>query len=75
DFGARMGDYYESFVTDEARALQFTLDDLRAWKPAATAARRGRKKDLPHEAIASNGPDDRHAPVRMARHRWHWHAE
>jgi hypothetical protein len=36
DFGARMGDYYESFVTDEARALQFTLDDLRAWKPAAT---------------------------------------
>jgi hypothetical protein len=45
DFGARMGDYYESFVTDEARALQFTLDDLRAWKPAATAARRGQRKD------------------------------
>ncbi|HCZ15673.1 MAG TPA: hypothetical protein DHV85_14005, partial [Candidatus Accumulibacter sp.] len=44
DFGARMGDYYESFVTDEVRALQFTLDDLRAWKPAATAARRGRKR-------------------------------
>jgi hypothetical protein len=44
DFGARMGDYYESFVTDEARALQFTLDDLRAWKPAATTAKRGRKK-------------------------------
>ena len=44
DFGARMGDYYESFVTDEARALQYTLDDLRAWKPAVTAAKRGRKK-------------------------------
>jgi hypothetical protein len=44
DFGARMGDYYESFVTDEARALQFTLDDLRAWKPVATTAKRGRKK-------------------------------
>jgi len=44
DFGARMGDYYENFVTDEARALQFTLDDLRAWKPAVTAAKRGRKK-------------------------------
>ncbi|SBT07043.1 conserved hypothetical protein [Candidatus Accumulibacter aalborgensis] len=43
DFGARMGDYYESFVTDEARALQFTLDDLRAWKPAAPAIKRGRK--------------------------------
>ncbi|HJW55339.1 MAG TPA: BREX-2 system adenine-specific DNA-methyltransferase PglX [Burkholderiaceae bacterium] len=44
DFGARMGDYYESFVADEARALQFTLDDLRVWKPLATAAKRGRKK-------------------------------
>jgi hypothetical protein len=44
DFGARMGDYYEAFVNDEARALQFTLDDLRAWKPAATTAKRGRKK-------------------------------
>ena len=44
DFGARMGDYYASFVSEEARALQFTLDDLRAWKPAATAARRWRKK-------------------------------
>ena len=44
EFGARMGDYYESFVNDEARALQFTLDDLRAWKPAVAAAKRGRKK-------------------------------
>ena len=44
DFGARMGDYYESFVADETRALQFTLDDLRAWKPPVTAAKRGRKK-------------------------------
>jgi hypothetical protein len=44
DFGARMGDYYESFVADEARALQFTLDDLLAWKPPVTAAKRGRKK-------------------------------
>lgn len=43
-FGERMGDYYRSFVTDEARALGFTLDDLRAWKPAATAVKRGRKK-------------------------------
>lgn len=44
DFGARMGDYYEAFVNDEARALQLTLDDLRAWKPAVTTAKRGRRK-------------------------------
>lgn len=43
-FGERMGDYYRGFVTEEARAQGFTLDDLRAWKPAATAAKRGRKK-------------------------------
>lgn len=43
-YGERMGDYYRGFVTEEARALGFTLDDLRAWKPAATAAKRGRKK-------------------------------
>ena len=43
-FGERMGDYYRGFVAEEARALGFTQDDLRAWKPAATAAKRGRKK-------------------------------
>ena len=43
-FGERMGSYYKGFVSEEARALGFTLDDLRAWKPAVTAAKRGRKK-------------------------------
>ena len=43
-FGERMGTYYRGFVTDEARALGFTLEDLRAWKPVVTAAKRGRKK-------------------------------
>lgn len=43
-YGERMGVYYRGFVNEEARALGFTLDDLRAWKPAATAAKRGRKK-------------------------------
>jgi len=43
-FGERMGDYYRAFVTEEARPLGFTLEDLRAWKPAPVAAKRGRKK-------------------------------
>ena len=42
-YGERMGDYYKGFVAEEARALGFTLDDLRAWKPAVTA-KRGRGK-------------------------------
>jgi hypothetical protein len=43
-FGERMGSYYKGFVAEEARSLGFTLDDLRAWKPAAVAAKRGRKR-------------------------------
>ncbi len=43
-YGERMGTYYRGFVNEEARALGFTLDDLRSWKPVVTAAKRGRKK-------------------------------
>lgn len=44
DFGVGLGDYYRSFVEDEARALGLTPDDLRAWTPPAKpGARRGRK--------------------------------
>ncbi len=43
-FGERMGTYYKGFVTEEARSVGFTLEDLRAWKPTAVAAKRGRKK-------------------------------
>jgi hypothetical protein len=43
-FGERMGTYYRGFVSEEARALGLTLDDLRAWKPVAAATKRGRKK-------------------------------
>jgi hypothetical protein len=43
-YGERMGPYYRDFVNDEARALGYTLDDLRAWKPTATGVKRSRKK-------------------------------
>jgi len=42
-YGERMGDYYQGFVLEEARTLGCTPDDLRAWKPEATTAKRGRK--------------------------------
>lgn len=45
-FGERMGSYYRSFVTEEARALGFTLEDLQGWKPAAVPARRGRRRTV-----------------------------
>ncbi len=43
-YGERMGTYYRGFVNEEARALGFTFDDLRGWKPVVTSAKRGRKK-------------------------------
>ena len=43
-YGERMGKYYRGFVSEEARALGFTLADLRGWKPVVMAAKRGRKK-------------------------------
>ncbi|SEA51052.1 BREX-2 system adenine-specific DNA-methyltransferase PglX [Nitrosospira multiformis] len=43
-FGEHMGDYYRGVVSQEARELGFTLDDLRAWKPAVAAAKRGHRK-------------------------------
>ena len=42
-FGERMGNYYEGFVAEEARALGFTLEGLRAWRPATTVATRRRR--------------------------------
>jgi hypothetical protein len=44
EFGdARLGDYFEGYVTLEASALGATLDELRAWRPAPAKARPGRK--------------------------------
>lgn len=43
EYGLRMGDYFADFVAQEARSLGCTLDDLRAWKPAVVAGKRGRK--------------------------------
>jgi len=41
-YGERMGTYYKGFVKEEARTHGFTLDDLRAWRPAASTTRRRR---------------------------------
>ena len=46
NFGERMGDYYDGFVRDEARALGVTLEALKDWKPAVPAARRGRRRSV-----------------------------
>jgi hypothetical protein len=43
-YGERMGTYYRGFVNEEARALGFTWNELRAWKPTVARGKRGRNK-------------------------------
>jgi hypothetical protein len=38
-----MGSYYRGFVTEEARTMGFTVEELKGWQPAAAAVKRGRK--------------------------------
>lgn len=44
EHGARISDYFESFVQDEARPLGTTAEAVRGWRPEATATRRGRRR-------------------------------
>ena len=41
EFDGRMGDHFEAFIDDEARALALTRDAIRNWTPPK---RRGRRK-------------------------------
>ena len=51
EYGVRMGDYFASFVESEARALGFTLDDLRNWRPPQLQRKpRGRRARGKEEA-------------------------
>jgi len=45
-YGERMGQFYAGFVEEQAREQGWTLDDLRAWRPAVTATRRGRPRKV-----------------------------
>jgi hypothetical protein len=43
EYGQRMGEFYEGFLDEEARALGLTRDAIRSWTPpAAVSRRRGR---------------------------------
>ena len=44
EFGIGMGDYFEGFIDEEARALSLTHESIRAWAPPEGRGRRGRRK-------------------------------
>jgi hypothetical protein len=45
--GMRMGDYFEGFINEEARQLDKTLAEIKAWTPPARVTRRGRRRTGP----------------------------
>jgi hypothetical protein len=55
--GLRLGDYFEGFVKGQCDELGISLDDVRAWRPAARTARRAAKASPRKRATAST-PDD-----------------
>lgn len=44
EFDTGMGDYFEGFIDEEARALSLTRDAVRAWTPPAGRGRRGNRR-------------------------------
>src|SRR5205823_9671294 len=44
EYGQRMGEFYEGFVDEEARALGFTREAVRAWSPDVSAKAKTKKK-------------------------------
>jgi hypothetical protein len=43
-FGTRMGDYFEGYLTEEAKALGQSVDQVMAWTPPEQARRRGGRR-------------------------------
>ena len=44
EFDIGMGDYFDGFIDDEARALSLTPEAIRAWVPPEGRGKRGRRK-------------------------------
>ncbi|WP_158623242.1 BREX-2 system adenine-specific DNA-methyltransferase PglX [Corallococcus sp. CA053C] len=53
--GERLGDYYSQFVTEEARSLGLTLDDLRNWRPVKAPAKKRAPKKKKVQASDTEG--------------------
>ncbi|MBO9539710.1 BREX-2 system adenine-specific DNA-methyltransferase PglX [bacterium] len=46
EYDQRMGDFFEGYLLEQLHLHQLTVSDLKAWKPPATAARRGRRASV-----------------------------
>ncbi|MCO6436554.1 MAG: BREX-2 system adenine-specific DNA-methyltransferase PglX [Phycisphaerae bacterium] len=43
-YGTRMGDYFENYLAEEAKAIGKTVDEVMAWKPPADAIQKKRRR-------------------------------
>ncbi|MCZ6872361.1 MAG: BREX-2 system adenine-specific DNA-methyltransferase PglX [bacterium] len=44
EYNQRMDEVYEGFVTEEAKALNLTIEEIKAWQPPKKASKRSRAK-------------------------------
>jgi hypothetical protein len=44
EYRERMGDFFQQFVEDEARTMEVTLDEIRAWTPSTLVRRYGSRR-------------------------------
>ena len=45
EYKERMGNFFQQFVEDEARAMELTMDQMRGWIPSVQSSSRGRKRN------------------------------
>jgi hypothetical protein len=50
EYGVAMGDYYEGFVSEEARQMGRTIDEVRAWQPDRKTSRKAAKTQRKKES-------------------------
>ena len=51
EFHERMGDFFEQFVQDEARAMEVTVEQIQVWAPPAQAVRARRRRNSETSAV------------------------
>jgi hypothetical protein len=57
-YGMAMGDYFAGFVQEEARSLNLTLGDIKAWQPPKKAKKKATRKKAAQKKKAATKQED-----------------
>jgi hypothetical protein len=57
-FGTRMGDYFEGYLAEEAKALGMSVNEVMAWTPPEKGMKSGRRKKIGRQNGCDPSPKD-----------------